>query len=281
MRKQTVLLLILALVMSTTAPFLSVRANPHLPVVPSAPVPEGVYLIMRMASPTWNIVYENGTVNVYLNVSTKAPDNVSTTVMLTTYQGDWMQESRWCTFPRRTSIMYRSDFIQYNFSITGIPFGEHRLNFTAHAQGNFALENTSARVFSLKKTISMKISVRANPIITFASLQNATFEASSVPLNFTVDHSVTEISYCLDGQEPIPISGNTTLSDLANGQHNVTVYATDEFGYTGVSDILFFNVNVTKVDASEIPMAPFNAVSAVVVVTAVAGMMVYFKKRKQ
>jgi hypothetical protein len=48
-----------------------------------------------------------------------------------------------------------------------------------------------------------------------------------------------------------------------------------------VSDILFFNVNVTKVDASEIPMAPFNAVSAVVVVTAVAGMMVYFKKRKQ
>ena len=72
MRKQTVLLLILALVMSTTAPFLSVRANPVLPVVPSAPVPEGVYLIMRMASPTWNIVYENGTVNVYLNVSTKA-----------------------------------------------------------------------------------------------------------------------------------------------------------------------------------------------------------------
>ena len=191
-----------------------------------------------------------------------------------------MQESRWCTFPRRTSSMYRSDFIQYNF-ITGIPFGEHRLNFTAHAQGNFALENTSARVFSLKKTISVKISVRANPIVTFASLQNATFEASSVPLNFTVDHSVTEISYCLDGQEPIPISGNTTLTDLANGQHNATVYATDEFGYTGVSDIVFFNVNVTKVDASELPVVPFIAVSAVVVVTAVAGVMVYFKKRKR
>ena len=279
MRKQTVLLLILALVISTTAPFLSVRANPVLPVVPSAPVPEGVYLIMRMASPTWNIVYENGTVNVYLNVSTKAPDNVSTTVMLTTYQGDWMQESRWCTFPRRTSSMYRSDFIQYNF-ITGIPFGEHRLTFTAHAQGNFALENTSARVFSLERTISIKFSVRANPIITFAPLQNATFVTSSVPLNFTVDHSVAEMSYCLDGREAIPVSGNTTLTDLGNGQHNVTVCATDKYGYTGVSDMLFFNVNVTKVASPEFPVMPFIAVSAVVVVSAVAGVMVYFKKRK-
>jgi hypothetical protein len=54
------------------------------------------------------------------------------------------------------------------------------------------------------------------------------------------------ISYCLDGQEPTPISGNTTLTDLANGQHKATVYATDEFDYTGVSDILFFNVNLQK-----------------------------------
>ena len=112
-------------------------------------------------------------------------------------------------------------------------------------------------------------------------LQNATFENASVPLNFTVDHPVTEMSYCLDGEEAIPISGNTMLTDLANGQHNVTVYATDEFGYTGVSDILFFNVNVTKVDAPEFPVVPFVTVSAVVSVSAVAGVIAYFKKRKR
>ena len=139
----------------------------------------------------------------------------------------------------------------------------------------------SGRFYRLERTISIKFSVRADPIIMFAPLQNTTFETSSVPLNFTVDHPVTEMAYCLDGQEPIPISGNTTLTDLANGQHNATVYATDEFGYTGVSDMLFFNINVTKVSSPEFPVVPFIAASAIVIVSAVTGVMVYFKKRKR
>jgi hypothetical protein len=40
-------------------------------------------------------------------------------------------------------------------------------------------------------------------------------------------------------------------------------------------------VNVTKVASPEFPDVPFIAVSAVVVVAAAAGVMVYFKKRKQ
>ena len=107
-------------------------------------------------------------------------------------------------------------------------------------------------------------------------LQDATFETSSVPLNFTVDYPVTEMSYCLDGQEPLPLSGNATLTDLANGQHNVTVYATSKYGYTGVSETLFFNVN-----APEFPVAPFITVSAAVVASAFSGVIVFFKKRKR
>ena len=283
MRKPAALLLILALVASTIAPFLSVKANPNMfPLPPDVPAPEGVHIIIKMESPKWNTVYENGTVNAIFNVTVEGPSSfngkvLNKNLMLTTYQGDWMQESAWC--PSR--IFQTLQFYPYNFSITGIPFGEHYLNFTSHAQGNLVLENTSGRTFHLEKTISVKFSVRANPIITFASLQNATFENASVPLNFTVDHPITEMSYCLDGQEAIPVSGNTTLTDLANGQHNVTVYATDKYGYTGVSDILFFNVNVTKVDAPEFPVVPFVTVSAVVSVSAVAGVIAYFKKRKR
>jgi hypothetical protein len=276
MRKPAALLLIIALIASTTAPFLSVKANPNMfPFPPEVPAPESVHLIIRMESPKWNTVYENGTVNAIFNVTVEGPSSINKNLFAATYQGDWMQEKAWCP------IYSVVQFYPYNFSITDIPFGEHIINFTARAGGDIILENTSARSYSLERTISIKFSVRADPIITFAPYQNVTFETSSVPLNFTVDHSVTEISYCLDGQEAIPISGNTTLTDLANGQHNVTVYATDEFGYTGVSDIVFFNVNVTKVDASELPVVPFIAVSAVVVVTAVAGVMVYFKKRKR
>jgi len=283
-RTALALTLVSALFFSAVAVTQVVRfadANPNMfPFPPDVPAPESVHLIIRMESPTWNAVYENGTVNACFNVTVEGPSSINGQalnkyLMLTTYQGDWMQEIAWC--PSR--IFRTLQFYPYNFSITGIPFGEHYLNFTSHAAGNLVLENGSGRGYTLERTILVKFSVHANPIITFAPLHNATFETSSVPLNFTVDHPVTEMTYCLDGQESIPISGNTTLTDLANGQHNVTVCATDEFGYTGVSDILFFNVNVTKVDAPEFPVVPFIAVSAIVFVSAAAGLLVYFKKR--
>ena len=275
------LLLILALAVSTTTPFLPVKANPNMfPFPPDVPAPESVHIIIRMESPTWNTVYENGTINAIFNVTVEGPDTyngkrLNKQLMLTTYQGDWMRDIAWCP-SRIFSIL---QFYAYNFSITGIPFGEHHLNFTSHAQGNLVLENGSGRGFTLEKTILIKFSVHADPIITFAPLHNATFETSSVPLNFTVDHPVTEIAYCLDGQELVSIGGNATLMGLANGQHNVTVCATDEYGYTGVSDTLFFNVTVTKPDAPEFPVVPFVAISAIFFVSAAVGVMVNFKKR--
>jgi hypothetical protein len=275
MRKLVVLLLVLALVGSTVAPFLSVKANSYLIKDPSAPAPAGVHLTIDMESPIENATYSNGAINVVFNVTVDGPHLVygqplNKYLMVTTYQGDWMQESKWC--PSR--IFRTLQFYPYNFSITGIPFGEHTLNFTAHAQGNFVLENGSGRVYSLEKTVSLKFLVLANPVIEFSTPQNANSTTSSFPLNFTVDHPVTEMTYCLDRQEPVPISGNTTLTGLSNGQHNVTVYATDEFGNTGASDILFFNVN-----APEFPVVPLIVASVIAVVT-VAGLLVYFKKRK-
>jgi hypothetical protein len=56
------------------------------------------------------------------------------------------------------------------------------------------------------------------------SPENRTYDTSSIPLNFTVNAAVSQITYCLDGVENITISGNTTLAGLANGNHNLTVY---------------------------------------------------------
>ena len=131
--------------------------------------------------------------------------------------------------------------------------------------------------FSLERTLSVNFSMRTNPIITFPSFENATFTNSFLPLNFTVDHAVSEMTYSIDGQESVPISGNTTLTDLANGQHNVTVYATDEYGYTGVSDSLSFNV-----DAAEFSL-PLVVALVIAVASAVAciGVLVFRRKHQQ
>jgi len=272
MLKSAVLLLILTLIISITAPFLSVKANPYKDPPPEGPAPESVHIIINMASPTWNAVYNNGTINACFNITVEGPSSIDKQLWLTTYKGDWMQESGWAPWPKITHTMY---FHPFNFSITNIPFGEHNLNFTANAQGIYRLENGSSRHYSLEKTISVKFSMRTNPIITFSSHQNNTVETSDSLLNFTVDHPVTEMAYCLDGQKSIHISGNTTLTGLSNGQHNVTVYATDEYGYTGISDTLFFNVN-----APEFPTA--IAVASIATIGIIAlGIVVYFKKYKK
>jgi hypothetical protein len=93
-----------------------------------------------------------------------------------------------------------------------------------------------------------------------------------VPLNFTVNEPFSKATYSLDGQENVTISGNTTLTGLPNGDHNVTVYATDEFGNTGVSKITYFSV--------EVPFpTTLVAVAIVAVVVVSVGSLVYFKKR--
>jgi hypothetical protein len=237
-----------------------------------------------MESPKENASYSNGTINVCFNVTVDGPNSINKHLSLTTYQGDWMQESAGC--PSR--IFQTLQFYPYNFSIAGIPVGKHSVDFTARADGNFVLENGSGRVFSLERTISVKFSMttspftalRSNPIITSPSFQNATFTNSSLPLNFTVDHPVSEMAYCLDGQETVTISGNTTLTGLSNGQHNVTVYATDELGNVDTSDTLFFNV-----DAQEFPVVPFPTeivatASGASVAAVGVGLLVYLRKRK-
>jgi hypothetical protein len=115
------------------------------------------------------------------------------------------------------------------------------------------------------------------PIVTLLSSQEGNFSSSNVPLDFVVDQAVSKITYSLDSQENVTVAGNTTLSGLVNGYHNVTVYATDEAGNTGASEILFFTVNVLE----PFPVVPVAAAFVIAVVAVGAGLLVYFKKRKR
>ena len=272
MRRRVMLLLILVFIGLMFSPAL-VLGNPNW--TPSeivvVPPPANIDLIFDLVSPTENALYEDGTVNVCFSVRVVDPDALCGSVYATGYQGDWMQaKAQLSSF--QTKIVH---FRQYNFTVGDVPFGEHTLNITAHTQGRYMRDDTEC-IFEIDKTASVKFLVHANPIITFLSAQNANSSQPSFPLNFTVDHEVTEMTCSFDGQEPLPLSGNTTFADLANGRHNVTIYATDEYGYSRISETLFFNV-----DAPEFPVVPFIAVSAIVVLSTAAGVMVYFKKRKQ
>jgi hypothetical protein len=275
MHRLVMLLLILALVGSTVAPFLSVKGNP---LYIEAPAPANSNPIIKITSPKENATYTNGTINVCFTVIGSKDPSFVVMSLNGWYKGDWMNNSKIADgmvgeYNSRIPI-----FLQYNFDVTGIPFGEHSLLITASGSADFIKNNSPIPKYlcSLSSTLCVNFSVRNNPIITFPSSQNCTVTDSSFPLNFTVDHSVTEMAYSLDKQESVPISGNTTLTDLPNGEHNVTVYAADAFGNTGTSDTLFFSVK-----PPEFPVMPVVAAFVTVVVLIAAGLLVYNKKRKR
>lgn len=80
------------------------------------------------------------------------------------------------------------------------------------------------------------------PVISILSPQNATYDASSVPLEFVVDEELSWAGYSLDNQQNVTVSGNTTLMTLPNGAHTLVLYAKDVAvaGNTGRSDVAFF-----------------------------------------
>ena len=66
---------------------------------------------------------------------------------------------------------------------------------------------------------------------------------------------------------------------LSNGEHNVTVYANDTFGYVYASQTVNFTVALPP-EIKPFPTVTVASVSGVLAVIVGAGLLVYFKKHK-
>ena len=152
-----------------------------------------------------------------------------------------------------------------NFLLFNVSEGWHTMTVYCHAYGLKRYSDED----------SIDFFVDTIPIVSFLSFENKTFETSDVPLNFSVNQAFSKIAYTLDGKDNVTISGNTTLTEVLNGDHNVTVYVTDETGNTVASETILFTV------AKPEPMPTLLAAASVATVALVGtGMLVYFKKRK-
>ena len=104
---------------------------------------------------------------------------------------------------------------------------------------------------------------------------NKDYFLGNVSITYTVDESTSWAGYRLDEQKLVTITGNTTLIGLASGIHNITLYARDTSGNSGISETGMFSVDKPE---------PFPAglfVVAVVVIIVCAGLLVYLKKNKR
>jgi hypothetical protein len=115
-------------------------------------------------------------------------------------------------------------------------------------------------------TIPPKISV-------ISPRANMSYSASNCSLVFSLNKPADSISYSIDGKEKVVVTGNTTIPALSGGQHSIVVYAEDSYGNTGISEIIYFSVDV--------PFPTTLVIASVITVAIVgAGLLVYFKKRK-
>jgi hypothetical protein len=193
------------------------------------------------------------------------------------YKGDWMTNESFAGYGET-----------FRLPLNNAPSGTHMVTIRAEQgcfYGNedgvpyyfrtdislivtFIVENTHP--FSAK-VLATSIIDTTPPNVSVLSIENKTFVNSTVPLDFTVNDLVTQISYSLDGHDNVTIAGNTTLTGLSNGEHYITVYYTDIAGNVG-SETTYFSVEV-----------PFPTVTVTASATAIAaigvGILVYFRKR--
>ena len=122
--------------------------------------------------------------------------------------------------------------------------------------------------------------------ITNLSVANTTYLTGNVPLNFTINGNTSQITYSLDEQANVTIPGNTTLTGLSVGAHNVTVYAWDiDSGNIGASQTANFNL-ASLISAVVQPSQPFTITTVLAVLAAfeVGGVLTFlffFRKDKR
>ena len=126
---------------------------------------------------------------------------------------------------------------------------------------------------------SLYLSEHTPPQVSFQSPTNQTYHESSIPITFYVNKNITEASYSLDGQTNVTVTGNTTLANIPNGLHNLTLYAHDVYGNVGNQTVTF---TVEKRQIESIVGTNNIGVIAVpvAIVCLIIGVLLYRRHRK-
>jgi hypothetical protein len=250
-------------------------------------------LAISVSSPENNRLYNADTLK--LNFSVTAGKNTNSSLISNVcYKIDWQEENRTVfsfdgyflrelmyqlLSPRQITVLPTTRF-STSLNITEVPDGNHSITIYASMWHYSSMERRidvfeeyfdydDLKMASIEKTVAFTIDTTP-PVISILSTGDK-YDTSDVFLNFTVNELVSQITYSLDGQDKVSIPENTTLTELSNGDHNVTIYATDLAGNTG-SETMYFSV--------EIPF-PIALVLTSVIITVVVVFAVFLLLRKQ
>lgn len=266
-------------------------STPQIKVAKADPIVTGTFdasPVINIQSPLNDETYFSN--NVILNFSLASSENwtyvnevLSATIILDNE-----------TLPTSYTVPVYNDLwstYTHSMSLPALKDGTHTLELLLLCKGAtgtlFGFAWASVRYFnysSLSNTVSFNMDanppkVAALPIEnqTAPPVKNESYSMATVALNFTLNKPVSKITYSLDGQDNVTIAGNTTLTNLPYGEHNVTVYATDLYGRIGASNTTVFTISQPAI-AKPFPTVLIATVAASTI-AASAGVLIYFKKR--
>ena len=236
----------------TTANFLG-------PTTPATDPP-----IVSIVSPSPNTTYKNE-VLLHINITFLNPNHKEMN-----YVGYTLDNQE-----HVISKTYRENEMNWSTTLQGLTEGTHTLQVTASCR-SYYMTPTSGGYFYYRVywgySDTINFTLVYPPQISILSLQNKTYETNNIQLNFTINEPVSKIEYSIDAQKNVTITENTTLTGLADGAHNITIYATDTDGNTGASKTINFTI---KPFPTTLIIGPITSAAIISV-----GLLVYFKKHK-
>ena len=164
-----------------------------------------------------------------------------------------------------------------------MPEGQHTIVIKAIGNGLYKQEEEwSYKGFFISSTATIIFTVdRTAPSVSVLSPVNVS-STSVIPLNFAVNEAYSKITYSLNGQQNVTVSGNSTIPYLPAGQYNVTFYVWDIAGNIGNYETSNFTVaSVPLTQSKPFPIVPILVASIVSIAVIVAAGLLVFHKRKE
>ncbi|MBT0159643.1 hypothetical protein G4O51_06630 [Candidatus Bathyarchaeota archaeon A05DMB-2] len=294
MKKLSTAVIISVLLWSTvvTAEFINIgQANPYIhdsKIEGTVPPPEGTKPpVVLISNPANHTSYPSNNFSLDFSVTIEKSNNISLSLSELHYKASWLRD--------RTEVDLLSFFTKNNYTwpstfsinVTDVPEGPHWIEVYAVATA-FAYEirhevkdvfyTTYYAAYEITSSSIVNFTIDTiAPIILLLSVENKTYTTSDILLTFITKEPVSQTSYSLDGKDNVTIAGNTTLTGLTNGDHNLTIYATDMAGNIGASESIYFSVNAP----GSLPTTLVATASGASMAIIGLGLLVYFKKRNR
>ena len=144
------------------------------------------------------------------------------------------------------------------------------------SDGGYAIAGEKSGDFWLIKTDKYGIIPEwYPPYICVGSPQKTTYTTDNISLNFTVNEETSWMGYSLDGQNNVTLTETTlNLTELADGSHTLTVYATDTDGNTAASETISFTI--AKEDETA---TTWTTTAIIIAAVAAAALLIIYKKK--